>query len=186
MDYIKYADAYISDVKKTLDSLEKEQLRAVVETLKKARDEGRQVFVFGNGGSAATASHFVNDLAKGALGAGGKRFKAICLSDSIPLMLAWANDTSFDNIFVEQLKNLMNAGDVVVGISGSGNSANVLKAVDYANKNGGITVGLSGFGGGKLAKLARYAVVAGSEHMGRVEDAHLVVAHLVAYYLRGC
>jgi len=186
MDFIKYTDAYLKELTKALDSLEKEQLRAVVETLRKARDGGRQVFVFGNGGSAATASHFVNDLAKGAVGADGRRFKAICLSDSIPLMLAWGNDTSFENIFVEQLKNLMNAGDVVVGISGSGNSANVLKAVEYANKNGGITVGLSGFGGGKLSKLARHAVVVGSEHMGRVEDAHLVVAHLVAYYLKGC
>jgi D-sedoheptulose 7-phosphate isomerase len=185
VDFEKYATEYVSELEKALDSLPKKKLGEIVEILKKARDSGKQVFVFGNGGSAATASHLANDLAKGTIQEGRKRFRVTCLSDNIPLMLAWANDTSFENVFVEQLKNLLNPGDVVIGISGSGNSLNVLKTIEYANENGAVTIGLSGMGGGKLKKLAKHSLVVESNHMGKVEDIHLILAHLIAYHLKG-
>jgi D-sedoheptulose 7-phosphate isomerase len=184
MDFFKYSDEYLGGVKAALESLPLEKIRGIADVLKNARDDGKQVFVFGNGGSAATASHLANDLAKGAVSGDGKRFKVLCLSDNIPLMLAWGNDTAFENIFVEQLKNFIGKGDVVVGISGSGNSSNVLKAVEYANAKGATTIGLTGMGGGKLKILAQHAIVVDSDHMGRVEDVHMVIVHLLSYYLR--
>ncbi|MFH1788668.1 MAG: SIS domain-containing protein [Candidatus Altiarchaeota archaeon] len=184
MDYVEYAQRYFRDLKGALDALPAGDVREVVEILAKARDEGRCVFVFGNGGSAATASHFANDLAKGAIRGKDKRFKAVCLADNVPLMLAWGNDTDFSKIFAEQLKNLLSPGDVVIGISGSGNSKNVLAAIEYANENGATTIGFTGMGGGRLKDAAEHSIVVSSNHMGRVEDVHLILAHVVAYYLK--
>lgn len=185
MDFDEYSKGYLEELKGALDSLPVKKISGVVSVIKKARDSGKQIFIFGNGGSAATASHFANDLAKGTIKSGDKRIKALSLSDNIPLMLAWGNDTAFENIFVEQLKNFMQEGDIVIGISGSGNSANVLKAVEYANEAGGETVGFTGMGGGRLRALAKHAIVVESGHMGKVEDAHMVLVHLIGYYLKG-
>lgn len=124
-----------------------------------ARNKGRNIFVMGNGGSASTASHLAQDLNKAAWKPGTKRFRAIALNDNIPIMLAIANDDSYENVFVEQLKNFINEGDVVIGISGSGNSKNVLNAIEYANQHKGITIGWTGMGGGKLAKMAKLSIV---------------------------
>jgi D-sedoheptulose 7-phosphate isomerase len=125
-----------------------------------------------------------SDLNKGSNRPDAPRFRAVALTDNIPAMLAWANDSSYEDVFVEQLKNHVEAGDVVIGISGSGNSENVLKAIDYANGAGAVTIGLSGFDGGKLAKLAKVAYVVPSNCMQQVEDIHLVIEHLISIALR--
>jgi D-sedoheptulose 7-phosphate isomerase len=137
----------------------------------------------GNGGSASTASHWVADLNKGCCLDYRKKFKAISLCDSISTMLAYANDLSYEEIFVEQLKNFLVPGDVVIGISGSGNSKNVLKAIDYANEHGGITVGLCGFSGGQLYRLVKFPILARVDDLQKVEDIHMVVVHMTMQLL---
>ena len=149
-----------------------------------ARKRGNIVYFMGNGGSAATANHFVCDLGKGTIVEGYPRFKALSLSDNIPMMLAWGNDACYEDIFVEQLKNLMNPGDVIVGISGSGNSGNVLRAIQWANENDGITVGLTGFAGGKLKDMAKHVMVVPIHYMQKIEDIHMLVDHLVTSLIR--
>jgi len=183
VDFNAYSTNYLAELKTALSKIPQEEIAKLTELLAKVCGSEKQVFVFGNGGSAATASHFANDLAKGAISCEGKRFRVLSLSDSIPLMLAWANDSHYDDIFVEQLKNFLNPGDIVIGISGSGNSNNVLKAIEYANEKRGISVGLTGMGGGKLKKLAQIPIVVESNHMGMVEDVHLTIVHLISYYL---
>ena len=183
----KFTKEYLKEVKKTLDSIEKdliEKMDRFANILLKARDEKRTIFIMGNGGSAATASHFVSDLSKGTIVNGFPRFKAIALTDNIPNLLAWANDESYDDIFMEQLKNFMEPKDVVIGISGSGNSLNIIKAIEYANKNGGITIGMSGFDGGKLLKCAQENIHVPSSYIQRVEDIHLLIEHLLTSLIR--
>ncbi len=164
-----------------------------------ARNNGKQIFAMGNGGSASTASHLVQDLNKAANREGRKRFKAIALNDNIPIMLAIANDDSYENVFVEQLKNFLQSGDVVIGISGSGNSKNVLNAIEYANKNGGVTIGWSGYGGGKLSKMVKLSIVVPDssvkanppvpdggldDRMQTSENFHLVLTHALIVTFR--
>jgi D-sedoheptulose 7-phosphate isomerase len=124
------------------------------------------------------------DLGKGCNVEGKKRFRAISLSDNIPLMTAWGNDTSYDNIFSEQLENLVQAGDLVIGISGSGNSPNVLNALKLARKKKAKTIGLTGFQGGKMKELCDICLVVPSDNMQRIEDAHLIIEHALSLYLK--
>jgi len=131
----------------------------------------------GNGGSSATASHYVCDFNKGISMNQDKKFKFICLNDNIPSLMAYANDLSFEDIFVEQLKNFYQKGDIVIGISGSGNSMNVLKAIDYANENGGVTVGLTGYSGGQLIEMVQHNVHIPIDDMQIAEDLHMVLDH---------
>lgn len=140
----------------------------------------------GNGGSAATASHFACDLAKGTAGKDDsrKRFKVIALTDSVPIITAWANDTAYQNIFLEQLKNLLDAGDVVIAINGSGNSKNVIKAVEYANAQKALTIGLTGFGGGKLKGMVQECLIVPSHSLEQIEDVHLILEHILCSWLR--
>lgn len=183
----RFSKDYLRELKQILDLMEKNlinELDKLATIFIKARDDKRTIFIMGNGGSASTASHFVGDLSKGTIVEGRSRFKAIALTDNIPNMLAWANDSSYEDIFVEQLKNLMEPGDIVIGISGSGNSMNVIKAIDYANKNGGITVGFSGYDGGKLKKYAKENIHVPSSSMQRVEDMHLIIEHLLTSLIR--
>ena len=183
----KFIKEYIKEINNILYSMEKdliEKIDRLVNILLKARNEKRTIFIMGNGGSAATASHFVSDLSKGTIVEGFPRFKAIGLTDNIPNLLAWANDESYDDIFVEQLKNLMAPKDIVIGISGSGNSMNIIKAIEYANKNGGITIGMSGFDGGKLFKCAQENIHVPDSYMQRVEDIHLFIEHLLTSLIR--
>jgi len=178
---------YLDEVAKTLEKMEKDfpfKVNEIVAALLRARDTGRRVYICGNGGSASTASHMASDLNKGANRVDAPRFKAVALTDNIPAMLAWANDSSYDDIFVEQLKNHLEPGDVVVGISGSGNSPNILKVMHYANDNGALTIGLTGFDGGKLAQLAKIVYVVPNNCMQQVEDVHLLVEHMVSLILR--
>ena len=170
---------YLSLVEKAMSELPEEKIRDVVETLKAAHADGRQVFLLGNGGSAATATHLAEDLQKGVRECTGRRFKVFSLAESAPLITAWANDTSYENVFAAQLDCLLEPGDVVVAISGSGNSPNVIKAVEKANEMGAITIGWSGFAGGKLAQTARKSIVVNSDNMQRIEDVHMILGHLV-------
>lgn len=183
----KYTQKYLAETRKILDSIEVDlviKIDKIASILIKARENKNTIFVMGNGGSAATASHFVVDLSKLTIVEGYPRFKVIALNDNIPSMLAWANDASYEDIFVEQLKNLMEPGDVVIGISGSGNSMNVIKAIEYGNSHGALTIGLSGYDGGKLLKCAQENVHIPSDNMQRVEDLHLLIEHLLISVLR--
>ena len=182
MDIKSFAKNYLAEIKKTLNLIEGDllsKIERITVLLEEAKNKKNRIFIMGNGGSGSTASHFAEDLSKGTVVGDSLRFKAISLTDSIPTILAWANDTSYDDIFVEQLKNLMEPGDVVIGISGSGNSKNVIKAIEYANQKGGITIGFSGYDGGKLIKCAQINIHVPSFSMQRVEDIHMLVAHLL-------
>ncbi|HID24182.1 MAG TPA: SIS domain-containing protein [Planctomycetaceae bacterium] len=138
----------------------------------------------GNGGSAATASHMANDFNKLTIVPGQPRFKAIALTDNVPLMTAWGNDTAYENIFVEQLLNFLEPGDVVIGISTSGNSPNVLKALQVAREHGAVTVGFTGRDGGQLKHLVDHCILVPSDHIGQQEDMHMVLDHVIATTLR--
>jgi len=170
---------YLRLVKEAISALPEDAIQDVVDTLRKAHTEGKQVFLLGNGGSAANATHIAEDLQKGVKEHTGRRFKVISLADSTPLITAWANDTSYERVFVEQIESLLDPGDVVIAISGSGNSPNVLRAVEKANEMGAVTIGWSGFAGGKLAQIAQKSIVVASDNMQRVEDVHLILGHLV-------
>lgn len=148
---------------------------------------GRSVYTFGNGGSAATASHFACDLGKGTskwLPEGAKRFRVVALTDNIPIMTAWANDTAYEEIFAEQLHNLVRPDDLVIAISGSGNSPNILKALDLALKFGAYTIGLAGFRGGRMKSLCRTCLVVPSDNMEVIEDVHMAACHAIATVIR--
>jgi D-sedoheptulose 7-phosphate isomerase len=173
---------YLSQLDATLRALPHDQIIGIIDAVRDARDRDAQVFIVGNGGSAATASHFAVDLGKGASMAGDRRFRVFSLTDNVPWISALANDLSYADVFVEQLKNFARPGDLLVAFSGSGNSENVLRAVRYANEIGCRTIGLSGFSGGKLKDEAQECLVMQADHMGRIEDGHFVVQHLIVYY----
>ncbi len=177
-------ETYISQVRATLKELPVETIGRIVELLQEARTRRKWVFLLGNGGSAATASHFACDLAKGAITPGKPRLRAIALTDNVPLLSAWANDTSYDNIFAQQLENLIEPGDIVIAISGSGNSANVLNAVRLARSAGATTIGLTGFDGGKLKDLADICLIVPNHCMEQVEDVHMLLEHIITTCLR--
>ncbi len=161
-----------------------EQVERAAEELWRAYKEGRTVFACGNGGSAATATHFVCDLVKVASVPGKPRIRAMALADNISTITAWANDEAYEVIFEEQLKNFLQEGDVVVAISTSGMSENVLRAAEFARKSGAVTIGLSGRDGGRLKELVHIPVVVPGDHTGQLEDAHLVICHAWAYWLK--
>lgn len=177
MDYINDISAYFERLKNTIDQIDKSELNNLMNVLVEAKETGKQIFIMGNGGSSATASHYVCDFNKGVSLGQEKKFKFICLNDNIPSLMAYANDLSFEDIFVEQLKNLYQEGDVVIGISGSGNSKNVLKAIEYANAHGGVTVGLTGYSGGRLKEMAQWGVHIPINDMQIAEDLHMVLDH---------
>lgn len=144
-----------------------------------AWQEGRQIITFGNGGSALTALHFITDWNKSVYLSQKKQFHGRCLLDNIGLITAYGNDMSYEDIFVEQLKNCMNEGDLVIAISGSGNSPNIIKAINYANENNAITLGLCGFNGGHLKMIAQHIVWANVNDMQLAEDFHAIFGHIV-------
>ncbi len=172
---------YIAAQKTALDSIPHDSVEKMIRTLQQALKEDRQIFVFGNGGSAANASHFVTDLGKGASDKVGKRFRCLSLNDNVSWLTALGNDYSYEEVFVRQLTNYAKAGDVVLVMSVSGNSPNVVRAVEWAGKNGLTTIALVGRKQGRLAALAQQVVVIQSEHYGRVEDAHMGICHMLCY-----
>src|SRR6266404_5318367 len=183
----EFAKDYISGLKQVLDHIPLQPIDGIVQAIEQARDEQKQVFVIGNGGSAATASHMMNDLCKGTLGHKGDapwpRMRVIALTDNVSLMTAWANDTDYNHVFSEPLKNLAQRGDVLVAISASGNSPNIIAAVEAAKQIGVKVIGLTGFGGGKLAKMADISFVVPSDGYGPVEDVHMILDHIITGYL---
>jgi len=174
---------YLEELKKLLDLFPHEQFEEIGKALISAYENEKHVFIMGNGGSGSTASHFACDINKGCCLDLEKKFKVICLNDNVPTMLAYANDLSYDKVFVEQLKNFLQPGDLVIGISGSGNSENVLQAVLYSKEKGAKTIGLTGFDGGKLAQIVDVQLVANIHDMQKVEDVHMIVVHMLMQYL---
>jgi len=177
-----FAD-YCAGLSKALEGVSRERFEEFILLLESAYQNGRQVFFMGNGGSGSTASHFVCDLNKGVSCGRPKRFRGISLNDNLATLTAYANDVAYEDVFVEQLKNFLGAGDLVVAISGSGNSPNVLKAIAYANSRGAHTVGLCGFDGGKLAAAVRTPILAPVHDMQKAEDAHMILLHVAMQIL---
>lgn len=185
VDYTKHLENYINAEIKTLRKLPLEDISSVMNILENARLNGKNVFIFGNGGSGATASHFVCDFNKGVSLEQEIKYNFECLNDNVPMMMAISNDISYNEIFVEQLKNKLKNGDVVIGISGSGNSENVCRAIDFANKNGAVTIGLCGYSGGKLKEISQYNIHVNINNMQIVEDIHMSLDHMMMFILSG-
>jgi len=177
------AQKYLSELKEVIDRLPLGKLAEVVDLMLTAYDQNQQIFICGNGGSGSTASHFACDINKGVSLGLEKRFKVICLNDNLPIILAYANDKSHDDIFTEQLKNFLAPKDLVIGISGSGNSRNVIKALQYSNENRANSIALTGFDGGKLAGIAKTSLVVPIDDMQKVEDIHLILSHMIMQIL---
>ena len=172
---------YVRRQKSALDSIPAQQVEAIIQILRTALREDRQVFAIGNGGSAANASHFVTDLGKGASDAIGKRFRCLSLNDNVAWMTAIGNDYAYADLFVRQLENYGRAGDVVIAISVSGNSPNLVKALEWANQKGLHTVALVGAKRGRMAEIAGTTAVVNDTHYGRVEDAQMGILHMLCY-----
>jgi len=176
---MKRVTSYLSSLQETLNELPKENIVSVIELLKSARLDGRQVFIMGNGGSASTATHFVCDLAKNTRKDGLPHFKVIGLADNMALFSAYANDEGYENVFSQQLANLVLPDDIVIGISASGNSMNVLNALALAKSRKAITVGFTGFDGGQMAPMVDLNVHVNSSIIEHVEDIHLMLEHMI-------
>jgi D-sedoheptulose 7-phosphate isomerase len=177
--------AYLDRLNSVFNAIDKESIDHGVALVAKAWLCGRQIFTLGNGGSSYTALHFINDWNKSIFIEGKMPFRGRCLVDNIGLVMAYANDISFQDVFVEQLKNLLEPGDLVIAISGSGNSENVLRAVRYANKHGAVTLGLCGYDGGKLKEIAQNHLWANVTDMQLCEDIHAIFGHIVMQCLCG-
>lgn len=181
----EFADRYFGYITEVMGRVDRREIAAFIEVLLDARRRGARIFFIGNGGSAATADHFANDLAIGTR-SGTLPFRAISLTDNVAILTAIGNDLGFHEIFTVQLKALMESGDVVVAISASGNSPNLVEAIHWAAEHGAITVGLTGFDGGAVRKLVRLSVHVPTREgeYGPAEDLHMILDHLVGAYLR--
>lgn len=177
-------EKYISHLQDVLASLNLEDVKRSIDAIMQAYYTDNQIFVIGNGGSASTASHLACDLGKGTSIEGKRRFRVISLTDNVATMTAWSNDVSYEDVFVEQLKNLVKQKDVVIGISASGNSENIIRAMHYAVEKGCKTIGWSGFGGGKLASICEINVIVDSNKYGPVEDVHLILNHILHAWIQ--
>jgi D-sedoheptulose 7-phosphate isomerase len=176
--------SYLEELSKAIQELPQHSINDLVRIFFQAYDSGHTIFLFGNGGSAALASHMTCDLGKGTAPASGKRLRAVALTDNVALITAWANDTRYENIFAEQLENLLHPGDVAFAISASGNSPNILAALSFARRTGAITAGITGFEGGQMKPLCDTCVVVPSNNMQIIEDLHLSIAHSAFRALR--
>lgn len=176
---MKIVDRYVQDIKTTIDQIPVDRIEEIVSILQQARINNKQVFIMGNGGSAATASHFACDLAKNTRKASWPGFRAIGLTDNMATVSAYANDEGYEYIFAQQLNNLLQPGDVVIALSGSGNSPNVIRAIEFANERGAITVAFTGLSGGKLKTLAQNVIYVPNHRIDQVEDIHLMLEHII-------
>jgi D-sedoheptulose 7-phosphate isomerase len=181
---LEILNRYFFQINGVLNNLPIENVTRTIELIRDARLERRRVFIFGNGGSATTASHFVTDLSKGTIADGKAKIKALALTDNVSLITAWANDTAYDKIFAEQLENMVEPEDIVIGISSSGNSPNVLNGIELAKSKGAITIGFSGFRGGKLAELSDISIIVPCDNTQQIEDIHLLLSHIIFTCLR--
>ena len=185
MNIQSFADSYLGGLKTVLADFDLERYEKIVLMIMRAYHGGSHIFIMGNGGSGATASHFACDINKGCCMDLDRKFKVMCLNDNMPTLLALANDVSYDVVFEAQLKNFFVPGDLVIGISGSGNSENVLRAIRYAGREGGRTIGLSGFSGGRLSETADETFVAPVHDMQKVEDVHMILVHMIMQTVYG-
>ena len=181
-----FPELYKQALLQAIDAIDLGKVHQAIEWFREARDAGQQIFVCGNGGSAATASHFVCDMVKGASYNRGSRFRILALNDNLPTLTAYSNDVSYECVFVEQLKNFARPGDLLMAISGSGNSPNVVRAAEYANSAGCRTLALTGRNGGRLGAAAKLNIQVSVPHMGRIEDAHMIICHMIGYYFMDC
>jgi D-sedoheptulose 7-phosphate isomerase len=179
-DVRQYLDRLVS----TLERLPADAIESLSDLLYRAYSDGKQVFILGNGGSASTASHMACDLGKNTIGPNMRRFRIMSLNDNIPLLTALSNDLGYENVFAEQLQNLIQPGDVLIVLTGSGNSPNVLRAMEYARTQSAEVAALLGFGGGKAMELADLTVLVDSDDYGVVEDAHLIINHILVEHFR--
>ena len=180
-DKTAFVESYIADLRNTVAGLDPAAINKAIIWLREARDNGKQVFTCGNGGSASIASQMVVDIIKGASYGRERKFRIIGLTDSIATITAYANDIDYEHVFVEPLVNYSEPGDVLIAISGSGNSANVVRAVEYANRAGLKTIGLTTSLGGHLRELAQLPIIVPSDHMGRLEDCFFIISHILCY-----
>ena len=181
---MNFFQEYTAELKHTLDNLPWDKMQQVVEVLHNARFTGKQVFVMGNGGSASTATHMACDLGKNTAMPGFPRLRILSLNDNMAFFSALANDNGYENVFSEQLLNLIQPGDIVLAISASGNSPNVLKAIQTAKEQGAYTIGWSGYEGGKLSTIADLSLVVRNHCIEQVEDIHLMLEHMLVHALR--
>ncbi|WJF89583.1 SIS domain-containing protein [Paraburkholderia bonniea] len=178
--YTGVAETYLTKLSAMLATIDRKQIDDAIGVVADAWQQGRQIITLGNGGSSMTALHFITDWNKSVfMYGGGKPFRGRSLVDNMGLVMAYGNDISFEDIFIEQLKNILQPGDLVLAISGSGNSENVVRAVQYANDNGAVTLGLCGYRGGKLKELAQHVVWADIDDMQLAEDIHAIFGHMV-------
>lgn len=184
-DYTKDIRTYLTQEMEVLNSLDVSEINAVMNLLENTRLSGNRVFICGNGGSAATASHFTCDFNKGISYSQKIKYNFECLNDNVPMMMAIANDISYEDIFSEPLKNKMRPEDVLFAISGSGNSKNVVKAVEYARSIGAKSIGLVGYDGGKVKELSDYCIHVRINNMQIVEDIHMTMDHVMMFVLSG-
>jgi D-sedoheptulose 7-phosphate isomerase len=182
---VDFARSYVQRLKAVLDRLDYDSVGRVIEVMLDARRRDATIFFAGNGGSAATASHFANDLGVCASPDGHRPFRSLSLTANNAFITCLANDVGYENVFFMQLRNLLRAGDIVVGISASGNSPNVVKAFEYAEQHGAVAVALVGFDGGKMKRIAQHAIHVQTEpgEYGPSEDVHMVLDHLISSYL---
>jgi len=177
-------NTYFAELEQMLRDISQAHLQNILSLLEDAYRNGHRIFIMGNGGSAATASHFALDLAKNTIMPGAPRVKAISLTDHVPLITAWSNDTAYEHIFAEQLANMIEPGDVVIGISASGNSLNVINALNVAKKSRAATIGLLGAKGGQIKQMVDAYVLAPGQNIEQEEDAHLILAHIITRHMR--
>lgn len=177
----RWAEEYVDAHTRVLRSLPAAKVAELVGVLRAALDADRQIFAFGNGGSAANASHFATDLGKGASDKIGRRFRVMSLNDNVPWLTALANDYAYEDVFLRQLQNFARPGDVALGMSVSGSSPNVVKAFRWARDNGLVTIALAGTRPGGIRDIAEHVIAVGDTHYGRVEDAHMMICHLLCY-----
>lgn len=184
MNVIHEAGTYFAELRRTLEQSPMGAIDRMAQVLLRAYDYGHAVYIFGNGGSAALASHLACDLGKGTVNGSGKRLRVVALTDNVPLLTAWANDTSYEYIFSEQLTTLLQPQDVAFAISGSGNSLNVVHGLRVAKELGAVTVGLTGFQGGKMKDLCDECMIVPSDNMQIIEDLHLCASHALFTVVR--
>jgi D-sedoheptulose 7-phosphate isomerase len=179
---MNFLEDYKTELVRTIGVIDNEKVQIAIDWFKDVRTNNKHIFVCGNGGSASTASHFACDIVKGASFQRDQRFRIMALTDAMPTISAYSNDVGYECVFAEQLKNFAQRGDIVMAISGSGNSPNVIHAVEYGNSIGCKTIALTGRDGGKLGPIAQLNIQVPVPHMGRIEDAHMIVCHMIGYY----
>ena len=182
--YAEFVGGYLESLRGVMETLDRDAFGRAIEILREAYANDRQIFIAGNGGSAAAANHFVCDFGKNAAPIDGRRFRVISLSDNVEKITAFANDISFDEIFSQQLKNLMNERDVLITVSASGNSPNIVKACEYARARNAPIIALTGFSGGKSRACADAPLHVDAENYEQAEDAHLIILHMIVCFVK--